>query len=88
MEVYIVHFETGEWDDHSEHIVGVFSSKEKADIYVSEKRKMLDELGVHADGNNSRSIEHNYRYSLLESHDLRIDYTGAWYSITGPYEVL
>ena len=88
MSVYIVHFTTGEYSDRSEHVDSVFGSKEKADAYVEEKSRLLDEYGLHSAGNDSGTHDHDLRQSeevlSLFGH---IDYTGARYYVDGPYEV-
>lgn len=89
VEVWLVHFETGEYSDAQEHVDAVFSSEEKANDYAAAKTARLEKLGLNADGNNSNSIDHELRYSQAVRDEFggSIDYTGAWYSVSGPYPV-
>lgn len=77
MQVYIVHFTTGEYSDRSERVDAVFDSKEKADGFVAEMHAALDELGLHDGGNESNTHNHDVRNSekvlMRFGH---IDYTG------------
>ena len=41
MEVYIVKYSTGSWDDYAVHIDKIFSSYDKALIYIKEKQLII-----------------------------------------------
>jgi hypothetical protein len=90
MQIYIVHFTTGEYSDRSDRVDGVFDSKEKADRYLKEMTAALNELGLNNGiGGNESNIGNS---ELRNSEEVlmrfgRIDYTGARYYIEGPFDL-
>jgi hypothetical protein len=88
MKVWVVWFGTGEYEDREEHIDCLFTSKVKADNYAIKKRKELNKLGLHIEGDCSRRHDTDHRDSdAIRDKFGRIDYTGAWYDVSGPHEV-
>lgn len=85
-EIYIVYFCTGEYGDAIEEVSKVFFSKEKADKYADEKNSQLKIFNLHCD---NMKDNYNFRYSeeILEQFGYAIDYTGANFSVEGPYKV-
>lgn len=87
MQVFLVYVETGEYADHCETVEAIFDSYQKAEDYMLSRRKWLDELGLHAYGDDSKIYDHNYRIEQSRLHNIQCDYTGTWYSMSGPHEV-
>ena len=85
MNCYIVNFVTGEYEDRYETVVKIFSNKEKAEECANAIRAKLDTIGRHARGDNSALENEETRYSAPTLDGYRIDYTGAWVSVDGPY---
>ncbi len=88
MEIYIVHFMTGEYSDRSERVDKVFADKGKAEAYVTEMGHELDKLGLHDGGDDRNVHDHDFRDDpeVLEKFG-HIDYTGGRYYLAGPFAV-
>ena len=103
MNIYVVLRCCGEkYDpDYSSDIEKLFSNKERADQYVEDKRKVLDQLGIHAYGNDSNLHHFCYnegkineqaeegrliRHTIETTLDGYVTEHGVWYSVEGPYE--
>jgi hypothetical protein len=86
MDCYIVCFCTGEYEDRSESVVKVFSTKEKAEECANLLRAKLDSIGYHTMGNlNSAFEQDESAYHRPTVDGFSIDYTGAWVNVNGPY---
>ena len=74
-EVALVMFETGEGYDYQETVCKVFSSKEKADAYVSEMNDKLKEDNAFI--NTCGHLEYDRYSELSKKYERWIDYTGG-----------
>ena len=86
MNVFIVYLETGEYDDHCKEIHSVFDSEEKANAYKDKLESELKEDELFYSEYKHVGLDIRHVDEIKKKYGW-IDYTGAWCSVGGPYEV-
>jgi len=86
-EVYIVFFATGEYEYRVNEISKLFSSKSKAEEYVSNMNSKLIELNLYDGQNTIAPYEVRHSDEVKKEFGFSVDYTGASFYISGPFKV-
>jgi hypothetical protein len=84
MQIYIVYFNTGEYEDRRQLIYKIFSSKEKAEAYCEVCNWEAKEAGINKKGSN---LDKRYDDDFQNPFRFCIDYTGVWFTISDAHEV-
>ncbi len=91
MKVYLIFASTGEGEDYSTQVVHVASTKAKAKAFAVSQEKILKYYGLHAYAGVKEfwfSEEGQKNKKIAEKElGISIDWTGAWYNISEPFEV-
>jgi len=88
MEVYIVYFNTGEYEDVIHLIYKMLSDKDSAESLCKEMNDKLKEKNLHFTSKQSdNAFEERYNKENESIFGYYIDYTGASYSMEGPFKV-
>lgn len=80
-KVYIVYFCTGEYEDRTEEVYKVFQKEIDAKLCKENLERELKEQKLDI-GSNYHDNEDNRNF-----HGHRVDYTGAWITIAGPFDL-
>ena len=88
MEVYIVYFNTGEYEDAIHLIYKMLSNKDSAESLCKEMNDKLKEKNLHRTSNQlDNASETRYSQENLSLFGYSVDYTGASYTVEGPFKV-
>ena len=88
MKVYIVYFNTGEYEDAIHQIYKMLSNKNSAEILCKDMNDKLKEMNLHRSSKQSDdAFEGRYSEEIVSLFGYSIDYTGASYSVEGPFNV-
>lgn len=88
MEVYIVYFNTGEYEDKIHQIYKMLLNKDSAEILCKDMNDKLKEKNLHRSSKQSDdAFEGRYSEENISLFGYSIDYTGASYSVEGPFKV-
>jgi hypothetical protein len=83
MKVYLVWFETGEYEDRRDIVMQVFDGKSKAEKYAAQMNKKLNDYGLSSEGDSSNRHNTQLRDQVAEEMGLGgygIDYVGGHFT--------